>query len=1340
MEQQIADATSQDFRAIFEAAPGLYLVLKPDPPRYTIVACSDAYLQATMTKREELLGHGLFEVFPDDPAAPGSTGVKNLGASLGRVIATQAPDTMALQLYPIRRPPEAGGGFEERWWRPANFPVRGADGRVVHIIHRVEDVTELVRVQQASAEHRQQHAALQRLASKLETTLRAFIVHAPLSIAMFDREMNYLAASDRWVQSYARDHAGIVGLNHYQLLPDLPERCKEIHRQALAGITAKNDEDLWVHADGRQQWLCWAVLPWSDERREIGGIIVSSEDITERRKNADMARLYEQTKLLEELKTKFFAGVSHELRTPLALILGPAERLLAAAEASAPERRDLDVIVRNARTLLHHINDLLDVVKLEAEQMQVNYVELDISRLIRFVASHFESLARERQLTYTLEVPARLSAQLDPEKLQRVLLNLLANAFKFTPDKGQVRVSLREEMGHLHVEVADSGPGVPADQREVVFERFRQLQDGPHHRSGGTGLGLAIARDFVMLHGGTLAVTDAPEGGALFVARLPLQAPDGSAVQSPTPAAPGDEDARPLVDQLRLRPVAGQLPPGPANGGLVLVVEDNPEMNRFICESLLPEHRIVTACNGREGLLRAIEVRPDVILTDITMPEMSGEELLQAIRSHRELALTPVVLLTAQADESFRNRYLRQGAQDYLTKPFSVEELRARIQTLVLARRAVDAELRLAELIEQAPEGIFVSDLDGCYTQVNEAACRMLGYSRQELIGKSSLDLIPPEEAARLWQTREQLRSGEGGGLSLWSLRRKDGTYIPVEVSAKILPDGRWQSFVRDISERERLEQALRLSEARASGIVSISADAIICVDEDMRISMFNEGAEKIFGYSRSEALGAPLDLLLPERLRNDHHQHVAKFESGQTVARRMGERGAPILGLRKSGEEFPAQAAISRLAVGGKRLLAVTLRDVTEQWRIEREQRFLADVGAVLAASLDYEETLALVAELVVGDLADFCILYVVDEEGKLRRLKVLSRDQANSDLCAALMQVPLGGNRLAAIQRACETGHTVLNTDSSPAAVAFWAHDQAHMEALRRMEMKAALTVPLRARGKPVGALCLISSTSSQAYGPHEIRLAEELAHRAALSIDNARLYRTADKAVKARDDVLGIVAHDLRNPLNAIILQLQLLLRRREDPQGRWQKPAELIRSSALQMHRLIQDLLDVAQLEAGALSIELSHLSPAQLLSEVAEVQQPLAAASSIELELHSTEGLPKIVADRRRVLQIFENLIGNAVKFSAPGGRVTIGAVAGISEVQFSVSDAGAGIPPENIAHLFERFWQAQRSDRRGVGLGLPIVKGIVSAHGGRIWVESTPGRGSTFFFTLPVAP
>jgi signal transduction histidine kinase len=402
----------------------------------------------------------------------------------------------------------------------------------------------------------------------------------------------------------------------------------------------------------------------------------------------ELATLYAKLKELDELKTQFFANVSHELRTPLALILGPAQKLAAAGELTDSQRHDLAVIERNARTLLKHVNDLLDVSKLEAGKMEMRYTETDLARLVRFVAGHFDGLAAERQLQFTVEAPAALPAQVDAEKLQRVLLNLLSNAFKFTPGGGQIRCHLERAGAQLLVSVEDSGPGVPPELRDVIFERFRQAEGGSTRRFGGTGLGLSIAKEFVELHQGTLRIADAPGGGAAFTLTLPAQAPVGMVVQPAlAESAVTEELAQQALAELRQHVEAVAVAPA-AERPLVLIVEDNVEMNHFLVETLAAEYRTATAFDGQTGLQQALTVQPDLILTDVMMPQMSGDQLVRAVRQHAALDDVPIVVLTAKADDELRVQLLKAGAQDYLMKPFTLAELRARVGNLVTLKRA----------------------------------------------------------------------------------------------------------------------------------------------------------------------------------------------------------------------------------------------------------------------------------------------------------------------------------------------------------------------------------------------------------------------------------------------------------------------------------------------------------------------------------------------------------------------------------------------------------------------------------------------------------------------------
>jgi signal transduction histidine kinase len=278
--------------------------------------------------------------------------------------------------------------------------------------------------------------------------------------------------------------------------------------------------------------------------------------------------------------------------------------------------------------------------------------------------------------------------------------------------------------------------------------------------------------------------------------------------------------------------------------------------------------------------------------------------------------------------------------------------------------------------------------------------------------------------------------------------------------------------------------------------------------------------------------------------------------------------------------------------------------------------------------------------------------------------------------------------------------------------------------------------MCVPLVGTDRTLGALTLAASSSGRRYGPADLALAEELAHRAAVAVEHASLYQAAQQATRARDNVLAVVAHDLRNPLNTVLMAAELLQDVANGHQQVEPRHVEIISRAGQRMDRMIQDLLDVQRMEAGRLGIDPKPESVADIVGDTLEMLRPMAASSGVSLVKDVTEGLPLVRADAARVQQVLSNLIGNALKFTPRDGSVTISAELAGEEIRVAVIDTGAGIEPEQLPHIFGRFWQAMAGDRRGIGLGLAIAKGIVEEHGGRIWVESVPRKGSTFYFTL----
>ena len=375
---------------------------------------------------------------------------------------------------------------------------------------------------------------------------------------------------------------------------------------------------------------------------------------------------------------------------------------------------------------------------------------------------------------------------------------------------------------------------------------------------------------------------------------------------------------------------------------------------------------------------------------------------------------------------------------------------------------------------------------------------------------------------------------------------------------------------------QKQSEEAHRLAEAKFIGMVSMASDAIISIDGARRITLFNWGAERIFGYSSAEAIGELLDMLLPEDLRSRHAAHIAAFAASSDTTRRMGER-SHIVGRRKNGELFPAEASISRFLVGREWGYTAILRDVSERVRAEEELRVIAE-----------------------------------------------------------------------------------------------------------RMR-----------------------------------------------------------KAAGARDEVMALVSHDLRNPLSTISMCLSALHDQPPPTPDMAHGLVVLAEDAALLMSRMIQDLLDIASIDAGQLSIERTEQAIGPTLEQAVEMHRPIAADQGIVLIVDLPPGLDErtLMIDRERIVQALSNLIGNGCKFTGAGGSVTVSAAVLPDAVQVTVRDTGRGIPVDAIPHVFDRHWHARRgAAQRSTGLGLAIVRGIVEAHGGRIWVESTVGEGSAFHFTLPYGP
>lgn len=1093
-------------------------------------------------------------------------------------------------------------------------------------------------------------------------------------------EFTIVAVSDAYLKQTMTRRSEIVGRSLFSVFPDNPgdetaNGTKNLRASLNRVIKTRKPDAMPVQKyDIRKAGgTDFEVRHWSpvntpvlDSFGEVRYIIHKVEDVTEyvQLKQEGAAEIFRRVKVIQEtnvllrdanqeleqkeqelqglnqrlqaqdqLKTQFFANVSHELRTPLTLMQTPIERLLAAA--TAPEvKSNLELVQKNISLLLKHVNDLLDVAKLEAGKFSSAYTKIDVARLSRQIAINFEKITQARSIAYQIETPNALEADVDVEKFGKVLTKLLSNAVKFTPDGGKIRLSVQSaaDNNQVLIEVADSGPGIPEKYREAVFERFFQIEDSSIRRFGGTGLGLAIVKDLIELQGGQIAVTNAPEGGALFRMNLPGIAPPNVGVRAATAA-----DYICKAQLLDLDVVSAAIPDrdGETEKPLILVVEDNIDMNGLICDILEPHYRTISSFNGKDGLDRAMQSKPDLILSDIMMPGMSGDQMFAEIKKDPELKHTPFVALTAKADDELRIRMLKAGADDYMIKPFLSDELLARVRNLLLTKSMT-------------------------------------------------------------------------------------------------------QKLTMELEARKEIEQALMESEEKFRGILESAYNAIVIVDENGLIEYANPKI-RMFGYTPNELIGASIEVLVPETDRIRHRTLHSDYTKAP-IARSMGQQ-PNIRGRRKDGSEFFVDISLCPFQLNGRTIVTAFIKDISEERRLAIQENFLLETTHSQAETMDFQERLQRTADAIVPKIADICAIYVHEEAGLVAKALAHS-NPADIEFFWKIAKLGPGLQvQNAGPEFVFKSGQSQLLREIPPQLLELSGFSDEDLDRLKIAKIKSYMAVPLMARGRTVGVMTLVR-LAPNSFSRKDLEFAEVIAARSALQIDNARLYQDAQSSIKLREEILGIVSHDLKNPLAAIMLSKQLLDRAQDQfdncVTAQLARPMEIIDRSTKQMHRLIDDLLDFARIESGSLSLKPQSISAATFINDGVQMIRHHSDPKKIQIDVSLPEAPPDVYCDPTRITQVFYNLLGNAVKFSPENSRVSVKMSVAPTFLQVEVADTGPGISPEDLGMIFEKYWRVKGSHKDGTGLGLYIARKIIESHGGKLWATSELNHGSTFTFTLPL--
>lgn len=609
-------------------------------------------------------------------------------------------------------------------------------------------------------------------------------------------------------------------------------------------------------------------------------------------------------------------------------------------------------------------------------------------------------------------------------------------------------------------------------------------------------------------------------------------------------------------------------------------------------------------------------------------------------------------------------------------------------------------------IFEEASDGIAIANEEGRYIAVNAKLCEMVRRTREQMLSMTVADLVVPEELPRLAEARERILAGQVD-IGEWKIRRGDGSLATIEVSTRQLSDRRWLAFVREVSERKRLEEereqllgAIEAERRWLRAVLDTVPVGVLLFGPNGRLS-FNQRAEELLGMKLSPTDGSaqyrsriffpdgtpvPPDQLISSRVRR----------TGETIV------GAEFLVEREPGSRIPILGSAAPIRDASGRILGGVgvFQDISER------------MGAAEAIRANERLLDGIFNILPVG-------VWIADHTGTIKRSN------------PAGLRI-WGGARYVGVSQFGEYKGWWADT-GKPIAADEWALARA----LQKGETSVGEVIRIQCFD---GSYKTIINSALPLYDEHGKPTGAIVVNEDITGLKE--IEEALRRAVKARDEMLGVVSHDLRSPLQGIELAArQLSSRARKEGCPEWlQTSVERILRSAGTMRRLIEDLLDIVSIEEGRLSIQRGAVEPTALVHEAVESLRAHAEDKQILLEVGVGPGLPPISADHDRILQVLANLIGNALKFTPAGGRVSVRAAAQEGEVVFSVTDSGPGIPEEQRQYIFHRFWQADSADRRGRGLGLAIAKGIVEAHGGRLWIEGEVGRGSTFSFTVPPLP
>jgi PAS domain S-box-containing protein len=827
----------------------------------------------------------------------------------------------------------------------------------------------------------------------------------------------------------------------------------------------------------------------------------------------------------------------------------------------------------------------------------------------------------------------------------------------------------------------------------------------------------------------------------------------------------------------------------------ILLIDDNPQDRALAIRALEQEFadlQVKQVINA-EDLEQALSAGQfDLVITDYQLRWSDGLTVLKEIKTR--YSDCPVVMFTNSGTEEVAVEAMKSGLDDYVIKSANYVRLskavRLALERFETQHKAAGLEIRLQTLLNQLNVGVYRLSADGTILEGNLAFVRLLGLnSLTEISANQTLEpYFQPEDYAELLS---QLKQNEGVCDRKAQLRRADGSAIWVRLSNKFTTvNGTTiiNGLMEDISDRKQAISALRESEARFRLIVESAKDyAIFTLDMNGYVTSWNSGAQCLLGYEEAEIVGRDSRIIFtPED--NERNQADREMQKALLEGRAVNERWH----VRKGGSRFwgsGLQMPLRDESDNVQGFLKI-MRDKTEQRQAAERERFLAEASSVLATSIDDQTTLSRIARLAVPILADCCFFDIVTADNRIERVAWYHVDPAKQEWFAQIQRyVPPQDFQDYPVANVFHTGKSQFVSEIDEDWMQAAAISAEHLQFMRECQFCSSIAVPLIAHNRKLGALTFwMTAQSGRHYTSADLTLAEELAYRAAIALDNAQLYHQAQDANRIKDEFLAVLSHELRSPLNSI-LGWAKLLRTRKFNEATTARALETIERNAALQTQLIEDLLDVSRILRGKISLNVAPVNLISTISAAIETVSLAAQAKNISLEfLQQTQdkraggaggdgemgnlaqssspssplasrlsplaSYPSpaspaspappalVLGDTTRLQQVFWNLLSNAIKFTPIGGRVRISLERNGSYAQIQVSDTGKGIRADFLPHVFECFRQSDASITRthgGLGLGLAIVRHLVELHGGTVKAESSgEGQGATFTVKIPM--